>query len=658
MNTGCARGWEADQPSAPFTMNTRPLKFARPLLAVMCCVALAQNRSGSPAIGTTIRTGAGTVSDELFLAEIVNIGLNRLGFKTAPIVQLAYPLLVSAIANGDVDISPSYVEPVFDGFFENAGGESRLQKLGLICTGINGYQIDKRTADRYHITNIQQLQDPKLAAIFDTDGDGKADLIGCDPGWSCELAIQHQMDAYHLRRTVTLKEGNYAALIAETLARYQEGKPVLFYTWYPYWLADVLKEGKDVVWLEVPFTSLPKAMGHITEEETTVNGKNLGLGKGRFRSVGNRKVLEEHPVIQRFLEQLEVSVEDISQESSRIKQGENTPDQIRGHAKEWVRKNEGAFQRWLSAAGGSSDKNAKTPQAPVLKQWESFWGMLNPFRLYTLPLDSAITAAVNSAVRNFRPLFQTFRTPVDWLLQTIRWLLLAAPPVAIVLLAGCATWRIAGRGAGIYSLLSLTLIGFLGLWEAAMVTCAIVVTAVVFCVAAGFPIGVLCARSDRFRKIVRPLLDAMQTLPTLVYLVPVVMLFGIGEVPGVIATIIYALPPVIRFTDLGLRQVSEEVVEAAAAFGSTPGQILWEVQFPLALPTIMAGVSQTVLFALGMTVIASMIAVPGLGLTILQGVGRLDVGTAAVGGLAIVLLAILLDRVTQAIARLTQKLGQ
>jgi ABC-type proline/glycine betaine transport system permease subunit len=143
----------------------------------------------------------------------------------------------------------------------------------------------------------------------------------------------------------------------------------------------------------------------------------------------------------------------------------------------------------------------------------------------------------------------------------------------------------------------------------------------------------------------------MQTLPTFVYLVPVVMLFGIGEVPGVIATIIYALPPLIRFTNLGIRQVSADVVEAAYAFGSTPGQILWEVQIPLAIPTILAGVNQTVLFALGMSVIASMIAVPGLGLTVLQGMGRLDVGMAAVGGLGIVLLAILLDRITQAMGK-------
>jgi len=166
----------------------------------------------------------------------------------------------------------------------------------------------------------------------------------------------------------------------------------------------------------------------------------------------------------------------------------------------------------------------------------------------------------------------------------------------------------------------------------------------------GIPLGIISAKNDRLERLIRPLLDVMQTLPTFVYLVPVVMLFGIGEVPGVIATIIFAIPPLIRFTNLGIRQVSKEVIEAGIAFGSTPWQLLWEAQIPLAMPTILAGVNQSILMALSMSVVTSMIAVPGLGQMVLQGVGRLDVGLAAVGGLGIVLLAIMLDRLTQAIA--------
>merc|ERR1712117_878122 len=176
-------------------------------------------------------------------------------------------------------------------------------------------------------------------------------------------------------------------------------------------------------------------------------------------------------------------------------------------------------------------------------------------------------------------------------------------------------------------------------------------TAVVFCMLIGIPLGVACAVSDRFNGVLRPLLDGMQTLPTFVYLVPVVMLFGIGEVSGIIATFIFAVPPLIRLTNLGIRQVSPEAVEAALALGSTRQQVLLEVQIPLALPTILAGTNQAILLALSMSVVTSMIGVEGLGQMVLQGLGRLNVGLAATGGLGIVLIAIMLDRITQGVSQ-------
>ena len=277
--------------------------------------------------------------------------------------------------------------------------------------------------------------------------------------------------------------------------------------------------------------------------------------------------------------------------------------------------------------------------------------ILHPFELFTIPLNDWISATVDFIVSHFRPIFQVVRIPVGWLLKTMQATLIALPPTILLLLLGLVAWQLAGWKIGLFTFLSLTGIGFVGAWEQAMISLSLVVTALFFCLLLGIPAGVACARSDRVQAVTQPLLDAMQTIPTFVYLVPVVMLFGIGEVPGIIATIVYALPPLIRLTNLGIRQVSEDVVEAAVAFGSTPMQLLVEVQLPLAMPTIMAGVNQTVLFALGMSVITAMIAVPGLGLMVLQGVGRLDVGTAAVGGLGIVVLAIALDRITQTIGR-------
>lgn len=277
--------------------------------------------------------------------------------------------------------------------------------------------------------------------------------------------------------------------------------------------------------------------------------------------------------------------------------------------------------------------------------------MNDPSDLFLLPLEDWIQTAVEWVVAHWRPVFQAIRWPISYTLDGLEAALQGIPYLVVVLAMFAIAWRAAGWRTGAFSLAAMLFIGFLGLWDKAMTTLAIVFTAVVFCVIVGLPLGILAGRSDRFWSWLRPVLDVMQTTPSFVYLVPVVMLFGIGTVPGVIATIIFSLPPLIRLTNLGLRQVRTEVVEAGLAFGSTRWQLLKEVQFPLALPTIMAGLNQTLLLAMVMSVIAAMIGAEGLGLTVLRGIGRLDVGLAAIGGISIALLAIILDRVTQALGQ-------
>ncbi|EGT4370859.1 glycine betaine/L-proline ABC transporter permease ProW [Cronobacter malonaticus] len=279
------------------------------------------------------------------------------------------------------------------------------------------------------------------------------------------------------------------------------------------------------------------------------------------------------------------------------------------------------------------------------------FNIMDPFHNTLIPLDRWVTEGIDWVVTHFRPLFQGIRVPVDYILNAFQQLLLGMPaPVAIILFALIA-WQISGAGMGVAALVSLILIGAIGAWSQAMVTLALVLTALLFCVVIGLPLGIWLARSPRAAKIIRPLLDAMQTTPAFVYLVPIVMLFGIGNVPGVVVTIIFALPPVVRLTILGINQVPEDLIEAARSFGSSPRQMLFKVQLPLAMPTIMAGINQTLMLALSMVVIASMIAVGGLGQMVLRGIGRLDMGLATVGGVGIVILAIILDRLTQAVGR-------
>lgn len=266
-----------------------------------------------------------------------------------------------------------------------------------------------------------------------------------------------------------------------------------------------------------------------------------------------------------------------------------------------------------------------------------------------IPLGDWIADIVNWIVSNFRWIFQAIRVPISTFLNGVEAFLLWVPPIIFLIVLGLLAWQFAGRGLTILSVLSMTFVGLIGAWSESMTTLSLVITAVVLCIIVGLPLGIAAARSSRVESTIRPLLDAMQTLPAFVYLVPVVMLFGTGKVPGVIVTFIFAVPPLIRLTNIGIRQVSREAVEAALAFGSTPRQLLWEVQVPLAMPTILAGVNQSIMLALSMVVIASLIAVEGLGQMVNRGIGRLDVGLAAVGGIGIVLMAIVLDRLTQAI---------
>lgn len=235
-------------------------------------------------------------------------------------------------------------------------------------------------------------------------------------------------------------------------------------------------------------------------------------------------------------------------------------------------------------------------------------------------------------------------------------LMLGMPwPLVLALAAALAWWGSRSIRLTIASVLTLAATGYFGMWEDTMRTIAMILVCTLVAIAIGIPLGILMARSDRMRGIMNPLLDVMQTMPSFVYLIPVVMLLGIGRVAGMIAVVIYALPPIIRLTNLGLREVDREVIEAADAFGSSAWQRLWKVELPLALPTIMAGVNQTIMMALAMVVIASMIGVQGLGQPVLKAISNQYFTLGLFNGFAIVGIAIIFDRISQAFGRRLQK---
>lgn len=264
-----------------------------------------------------------------------------------------------------------------------------------------------------------------------------------------------------------------------------------------------------------------------------------------------------------------------------------------------------------------------------------------------LPMDKWIQDGIDFLVENYRDFFQVIKFPVEKSLEGFDWLFNVIPPFLIILIFAFAAWKWVGKRMTVFTIASFFLIGMLGLWSETMTTFSMVLVSVIFCALAGIPLGIISGRNDRFEMGLRPVLDAMQTTPAFVYLVPVVMLFSIGTVSGVLATIIFAMPPIIRLTSLGIRQVHPELVEAGEAFGATPMQVLVKVQIPQAWPSIMAGLNQTIMMSLSMVVIAALIGAGGLGVPVFQGLNNLDIGLASIGGLGIVLMAMILDRITQ-----------
>lgn len=271
-------------------------------------------------------------------------------------------------------------------------------------------------------------------------------------------------------------------------------------------------------------------------------------------------------------------------------------------------------------------------------------------------LRIAIDTGFREFTRAYGETLENIFHPIQVLLVFIEDLLIDSPWILVLAaLAGLVwglsrSWKIV---AG--TVIALCLIGYFGMWEDTMRTIAMVAVCTLIAVVIGIPVGILMARSDRANQLITPILDMMQTMPSFVYLIPVVMIFGLGKVPGVIAVVIYAVPPIIRLTNLGIRQVPGDVLEAAEAFGSNPRQKLKDVQLPLALPTIMAGVNQTIMMSLAMVVVASMIGVRGLGQPVLQAINNQYFTLGVMNGLAIVAIAIIFDRATQAYGKRLQK---
>ncbi|NNA91685.1 glycine betaine/L-proline ABC transporter substrate-binding protein ProX [Pseudomonas gessardii] len=329
------------------TFTRRVLQCASAVAFSVVCLG-ASATVDKPGEGVKITPAFPTVDEERFRGEVALAGLRELGYKVQKPKETEYATMVLAVGFGDADFTVNAWDKLHAAFYQKAGGDENMVKVGNVLPGVlQGYLIDKKTADQYNIKYITDMKKPEIAKLFDTDGDGKADMTGCNPGWGCELVIAHQMKAYDLEKSIHVNQGSYFALMADTITRFKEGKPVFYYTWIPQWVAGVMVEGRDVVWLQVPKTDLP---GGDNTLDTTYEGKNLGFALDKVQALVNRKFADKNPAAVKFLSLMQIPAADESAENLKMQQGEKSMADIQRHAKEWIAAHQEQFDGWVKAA--------------------------------------------------------------------------------------------------------------------------------------------------------------------------------------------------------------------------------------------------------------------------------------------------------------------
>ncbi|MEA3641268.1 MAG: glycine betaine/L-proline ABC transporter substrate-binding protein ProX [Lamprobacter sp.] len=337
-------------PSSILRTHALPTLMASSLaLAVSAAVAAEQ-----PGEGVEVVPIKSSIAEETFQTLLVMQALEDLGYEVDDIKEIEYAAGHVALANGDATFMAAHWDPLHIDFFEKAGGDDKIVREGTYSSGsLQGYLIDKETAEAYEITNIEQLKDPEIAKLFDADGDGKADLAGCNPGWGCEKVIEHHLDAYDLRDTVEHNQGSYSAVMADTITRYEQGEPVLYYTWTPYWVSGVLVPGDDVTWLQVPFSALPGERENV--DTALADGSNYGFQANVQRIIANKAWAEANPAAAKLFAIMEVSSNDISAQNLRMRDGEDSEKDIKRHAEAWIEANQATYDSWLEQARAAAE---------------------------------------------------------------------------------------------------------------------------------------------------------------------------------------------------------------------------------------------------------------------------------------------------------------
>ena len=526
-------------------------------------------------------------------------------------------------------------------------------KVAVIGDALKGGATQGWFVPRYLLDEnpgLRRYQDlPKYAELFkDPENPSKSRFMNCPSGWTCEIFNTRLLKNTGLESVFNnAHPGTSAALDAEIASAFEQHKPFLFYYWQP----TGLMAKYDFAALEFPAHDDACWQDLLLADGTAdcVSGfpvSPLGIAVSTPFIDANPELADVFKKIQYSPAELNGAILEMS-ESKRS--GEE-------QALAFLRENPNVWQEWVSdeaatnlAAKLGISLTGATIATDTTASSKNSLGLSSNF-FPSWSLESPLNDSLASVVRNYGDVFRTISTvALTYLLLPIERLLTLIPPWLIIALVTVLAWFAVRKiwfalacGAGLF------LIGAFGLWGALIDTLALLIVSVWVTIVIGIPIGIAMSGSKLLRKVVTPILDVMQTMPSFVYLIPVLMLFGIGKVPALFATIIYALPPLIRLTTLGITQVNHEMVEAGRSFGSTHLQLLIWIKLPQALPSIMAGVNQAIMMSLSMVVLASMIGAPGLGEDVLQAIQTLNIGQGLQAGTAIVIVAIIIDRITQA----------
>lgn len=551
------------------------------------------------------------------------------------------PVTHQGLLSGEIDVHmeiwsaniASYEEDKAEGRFQELSTNFNDNYQGIyvpryVIEGDPERGIEPLAPDLKYVWDLKDY--PHIFKDDENPGIGR--IYGAIPGWEVDQILYNKYLHYGLdEKFIYFRPGSDASLAAAITAAYERGEPIAAYYWEPTWLLGMY----DMVLLQ----DEPYNPDTYLEGETEIPPVNVTIG------VSNDFYQEGHEEVVEFLSNYQTSSALTSEALAYMQ--ETGADYI-DTAKWFLQEHSELIDQWLkpedaekikASLGEAGERGIKTS-----------WLYSFPFEL-SLDLNS-IDDGVKALSIRFDDFFTILKNGLGNFVGFINNILDLIPWSVMILLVVILTWRISGKiTSGLLYGFFLFLIGTLGLWSMMNETLSIIIASVIVSLLLGFPIGILLSTSDRLDRFFRPILDTMQTMPVFVYLIPAMMFFGLGKPPAVIATTVYAVVPMIRLTNHGIRQIDKEVVEASLAFGSTKIQSLIKVQIPQALPTIMTGINQTLMMAMSMVVTTSMIGASGLGMEVLLAVNRVEMGRGLVSGVAVVIIAIILDRITQGLVK-------